>query len=92
MHLGGHCYIRVKLLTSKGAEKRTVASVADCEVEADSPTAGHERKHNACRATDSLCAKPMQAVTSWNHFEVELYAAAGDDTGIACSMTADHCC
>ena len=50
MHLGGRCYNRVELLTSKGAEKSTVASAADCEVEADSLTAGHERKHNACRA------------------------------------------
>ncbi len=50
MHLGGHCYSRVELLTSTGAEKSTVASAADCEVEADSLMAGHERKHNACRA------------------------------------------
>ncbi|DBA66419.1 TPA: hypothetical protein ACH3X2_002398 [Trebouxia sp. C0005] len=50
MHLGGHHYSRVELLTSKGAQKTTVASAADCEVEADSPTAGHERKHNACTA------------------------------------------
>ena len=50
MHLGGYLYSRVELLTSKGAEKTTVASAADCEVEADSLTAGHERKHNACRA------------------------------------------
>jgi len=50
VHLGGHCYNRVELLTSKGAEKSTVASAADCEVEADSLMAGHERKHNACRA------------------------------------------
>ena len=50
MHLGSHHYSRVELLTSKGAEKTTVASAADCEVEADSLTAGHERKHNACRA------------------------------------------
>ncbi len=50
LNLGGHRYNRVKLLTSKGAEKSTVASAADCEVEADSLTAGHERKHNACRA------------------------------------------
>ena len=49
MHLGGHCYNRIELLTSKGAEKSTVASAADCEV-ADSPTAVHECKHNACRA------------------------------------------
>ena len=54
MHLGGHCYSRVELLTSKGAEKSTVASAADCEVEADSPTAGHERKHNACRAESEV--------------------------------------
>ncbi len=54
MHLGGHCYNRVKLLTSKGAEKTTVASVADCEVETDSRTAGHERKHNACRAESEV--------------------------------------
>ncbi len=50
MHLGCHCYNRVELLTSKGAEKTTVTSAADCEVEADSLMAGHERKHNACRA------------------------------------------
>ncbi|DBA78064.1 TPA: hypothetical protein ACH3X2_008039 [Trebouxia sp. C0005] len=50
MHLGGYLYSRVELLTSKGAEQTTVASAADCEVEADSLTAGHERKHNACRA------------------------------------------
>ncbi len=49
MHLGGHCYSRVELLTSKGAEKSTVASAAD-SVEGDSLTADHERKHNACRA------------------------------------------
>ena len=42
MHLGGHCYSRVELLTSKCAEKSTVASAADCEVEADSLTAGHD--------------------------------------------------
>ena len=58
MHLGGHCYNRVELLTSKGAEKSTVASAADCEVEADSLdlslTAGHERKHNACRAESEV--------------------------------------
>ena len=54
MHLGGHCYIRVELLTSKGAEKSTVASAADCEVDADSLTAGHERKHNACRAESEV--------------------------------------
>ncbi len=29
MHLGGHCYSRIELLTSKGAEKTTVASAAD---------------------------------------------------------------
>ena len=40
----------VELLTSKGAKRTTVASAADCEVEADRLTAGHERKHNACRA------------------------------------------
>ncbi|DBA69097.1 TPA: hypothetical protein ACH3X2_013122 [Trebouxia sp. C0005] len=50
MHLVGHGYSRVELLTSKGAEKTTVASAAECEVEADRLTAGHERKHNACRA------------------------------------------
>ena len=50
MHVGGYLYSRVELLTPKGAEKTTVASAADCEVEADSLTAGHERKHNACRA------------------------------------------
>ncbi len=50
MHLGGRCYSRVELLTSKGAERSTVASAADCEVEAESLTAGHKRKHNACRA------------------------------------------
>ena len=54
MHLGGHCYNRVELLTSKGAEASTVASAADCEVEADSLTAGHERKHNACRAESEV--------------------------------------
>ena len=54
MHLGGHCYNKVELLTSKGAEKSTVASAADCEVEADSLTAGHERKHNACRAESEV--------------------------------------
>ena len=48
MHLGGHYYNRVDLLTWKGADKSTVASAADCEVKADSLTAGHERKHNAC--------------------------------------------
>ena len=50
MHLGGHYYNRVELLTSKGAEKSAVASAADCVVQAGSLTAGHERKHNACRA------------------------------------------
>ena len=54
MHFEGHCYNRVELLTSKGAEKSTVASAADCEVEADSLTAGHERKHNACRAESEV--------------------------------------
>ena len=54
MHLGGHSYNRVEVLTSKGAEKSTVASDADCEVEADSLTAGHERKHNACRAESEV--------------------------------------
>ena len=54
MHLGGHCYNRVELLASKGAEASTVASAADCEVEADSLTAGHERKHNACRAESEV--------------------------------------
>ena len=54
MHLGGHYYSRVELLTSKGVEKSTVASAADCEVEADSLTAGHERKHNACRAESEV--------------------------------------
>ncbi len=54
MHLGGHCYSRVELLTSRCAEKSTVASAADCEVEADSLTAGHERKHNACRAESEV--------------------------------------
>ena len=54
MHLGGHCYHRVELLTSKGTEKSTVASAADCEVEADSLTAGHERKHNACSAESEV--------------------------------------
>jgi len=44
----------LELLTSKGAEKSTVASAADCEVEADSLTAGHERKHNACRAESEV--------------------------------------
>ena len=39
-HLGGHCYNRVELLTSKGAETSTVASAADCEVEVDSLRAG----------------------------------------------------
>ena len=53
MHLGGHCYSRVELLTSKCAEKSTVAS-SYCEVEADSLTAGHERKHNACRAESEV--------------------------------------
>ncbi len=53
MHLGGQCY-RVELLTSTGAEKSTVASAADCEAEADSLTAGHERKHNACRAESEV--------------------------------------
>ncbi len=51
MHLGGHCYSRVELLTSKCA---AVASAADCEVEADSLTAGHKRKHNACRAESEV--------------------------------------
>ena len=54
MHLGGHCYNRVELLTSKGAENSTVASAADCEVEADSLAAGHKRKHNACRAESEV--------------------------------------
>ena len=54
MHLGGHYYNRVELLTSKGAEKSTVASAVDCVVEADSLTAGHERKHNACRAESEV--------------------------------------
>ena len=58
MHLGGRCFNRVELLTSKGAEKSNVASAADCEVEADSLTAGHdrarERKHNACRAESEV--------------------------------------
>ena len=54
MHFGGHCYNTVELLTSKGAEKSTVASAADCEVEADSLTVGHKRKHNACRAESRL--------------------------------------
>ena len=54
MHLGGHCYNRVELLTSKGADKSTVASAADCEVEADSLTTGHERGHNACRAESEV--------------------------------------
>ena len=57
MHLGGRCYNRVELLTSKGAEKSTVASAADCEVEADRLTAGHERKHNACRAESEARVK-----------------------------------
>ncbi len=66
MHLGGHCYSRVELLTSKCAEKSTVASAADCEVEADSLTAGHERKHNACRAESEvvLVGIPISA-ESW---------------------------
>ncbi len=51
MHLGGHYYSRVELLTSKGVEKSTVASAAGCEVEADSLTAG---KHNACRAESEV--------------------------------------
>ena len=54
MHLGGHCYNRVELLTSKGAEKSTVAYATDCEVEADSLTAGHECKHNTCRAESEV--------------------------------------
>ena len=54
MHLGGHCCNRVELLVSKGAEKSTIASAADCEVEAESLTAGHERKHNACRAESEV--------------------------------------
>ena len=54
MHLGSHYYNRVELLNSKGAEKPTVASAADCEVEADSLTAGHEREHNACRAESEV--------------------------------------
>ncbi len=54
MHLGDRCHNRVEPLTSKGAEKTTVASAADCEVEADSLTAGHERKHNACRAESEI--------------------------------------
>ena len=54
MHLRGHYYSRVELLTTEGAEKSTVASAADCEVEADSLTAGHERKHNACRAESEV--------------------------------------
>ena len=54
MHLGGHYYNRVELLTSKGLEKLTVASAADCEVEADSLTAGHECKHNPCRAESEV--------------------------------------
>ena len=29
MHLGGRCYCRVELLTSKGAEKSTVAAVGE---------------------------------------------------------------
>ncbi len=63
MHLGGHCYNRIGLLTSKGAEKSTVASAADCEVEADSLTAGHERKHNACRARGCvLYQKKIQCI------------------------------
>ena len=43
MHLGGHDYNRVELLILKGADKIAVASAADCEVEADSLTAGHGR-------------------------------------------------
>ena len=54
MHLGGHYYNKVELLTSQGAENSAVASAADCEVEADSLTAGHERKHNACRAESEV--------------------------------------
>ena len=54
MHLGGQYYNRVELLTSQGAEKSAVASAADCEVEADSLTVGHERKHNACRAESEV--------------------------------------
>ena len=63
MHLGGHCYNRVELLTSKGAEESTVASAADCEVEADSLTAGHERKHNACRAEFGGCISGYTYIT-----------------------------
>ena len=54
MHLGDQCYNRVELLTSKGDEKSTVASAADCEVQADSPPAGHKRKHNPCRAESEV--------------------------------------
>ena len=50
MHLGGHCYNRVEPRTSRGAEKTTVASAADCEVEADSLTARHERHKAVCHA------------------------------------------
>ena len=54
MHLRGHCYRIVEPLTPKRAEKTNAASAADCEVEADSLTAGHERKHNACRAESEV--------------------------------------
>ena len=67
MHLGGHCYNRVELLTSKGAEKSTVASAADCEVEADSLTAGHERKHNACRAESEVVVVDIPISAEYIH-------------------------
>ena len=83
MHLGGHCYNRVELLTSKGAEKSTVASAADCEVEADSLTAGHERKHNACRAESEVVVVDIPISAELLQTFIECYQDTGRGPGSA---------
>ncbi len=55
MHLGGYIYSHVEMLKSKAAEKQTCGLSPAVRSRLTVPTAGHERKHNACRAEVGGC-------------------------------------
>jgi hypothetical protein len=55
MHLGGYIYSHVEMLKSKAAEKQSQRLSLAVRSRLTVLTAGHERKHNACRAEVGGC-------------------------------------
>ncbi len=63
MHLGGHIYSHVEMLNLKAAEKQSWRLLLAVWLRLTVLTAGHECKHNACRAEIGGCVSGYTCIS-----------------------------